>query len=183
MYLFGKKKDSIFFDDLCVSYYAKILSYCYAKLNNENLARDSTQDTFLVALQKISILQKHPNPGGFLFQTAKNIIKEKQRSHFKQMMAEAEMRDDQVESPSDFLSLEDITDKQIDESNYAQYVLSQLSEEKSLLYSLYYTEQKSMKEIASILGIKESTARMRYVRLRREIRSIVTDIAEKYFIC
>jgi RNA polymerase sigma-70 factor (ECF subfamily) len=181
--LFGKKKESVFFNDLCVSYYAKILSYCYAKLNNESLARDSTQDTFLIALQKISILQKHPNPGGFLFQTAKNIIKEKQRSHFKQMMVETEIRDDQVENPVDlFLRLEEIADKQIDESNYAQYALSQLSEEKSLLYSLYYTEQKSMKEIASILGIKETTARMRYVRLRREIRSIVTDIAEKHFI-
>lgn len=175
--------NSAFFDDLCVSYYTKILRYCYAKLNNENSAHDCTQDVFLIALQKISILQQHPNPGGFLFQTAKNIVKEKQRHAFQQMMTEAEIHDNEADDFSDLLqSLENISDKQIDETPYVQCALSQLSEEKRFLYSLYYIEKKSMKEIACILGAEEAATRMRYVRLRREIRSIVSNIAEEYFI-
>lgn len=178
-----KKLDLQFFNDLCVDYYEKILRYCYAKLNSEAAARDCTQDVFLVALQKKSILRQHPNAAGFLFQTAKNLVRERQRLCFRQMMAEVPIQDDSGDPMADLFQVqENALDKLIDEEDYIENVMSQLSEEKQYLYSLYYIEKKSMREISEIFNIAEAAVRMRYVRLRKEIHAIVAEVAQKYFI-
>ena len=39
-----------------------------------------------------------------------------------------------------------------------------------------------MAEIAALLALREDALRMRYVRLRREIREIVEEIAEQNFV-
>ena len=42
--------------------------------------------------------------------------------------------------------------------------------------------EKSMAEIAVLLALRDEALRMRYVRLRREIREIVGEIAEQNFV-
>lgn len=81
MFNSNKKKD-IFFNNLCESYYEKILRYLYGVLGNESAVRDCTQEVFLTACQKCDILIKHPNPGGFLFQTAKILAKKNATANF-----------------------------------------------------------------------------------------------------
>jgi len=183
--LSGKsEKDKAFFDDLCMSYYEKVLRYLCSKLDCEAAARDCTQDVFLVALQKSTLLRQHPNPGGFLFQTAKNIAKKKKRESFQQMMLELDAEDtdidDGIPDLSDYIQM--VQDQQINEEDYIESVLSELSEEKRRLYTLYYLNKESMREIALLFGVEEAAMRMRFVRLRREIRTIAAAVAVKYFI-
>jgi len=61
-------------------------------------------------------------------------------------------------------------------------VLLLLSEEKQQLYNFYYVENRSYKEIAKILNVNEASLRMRYVRLRREIKKLTHNIAEEKFV-
>lgn len=176
-------RDDEFFDNLCVDYYEKILRYCYLKLSNEAAARDCVQDVFLLALSKLETISKHPNPGGFLFQTAKNLIQEERREYSKRMLKETELESDCVTIYEDvFDTLLNEHDEYIDEQEYIPHVLSMLSQEKKELYSLYYVEKKSMREIAQMYNTEEAAIRMRYVRLRREIKSIVSDVAQKHFV-
>jgi len=181
--LFGyNKKEETFFNNLCESYYEKILRYLYGALDDETAARDCTQEVFLTACQKCKILTQHPNPGGFLFQTAKNLAKKVRRESFSQMIREQTGDNETDQIPDWNMSIEAVLDRQVDEQEYVEVVLAQLTEEKRNLYKLYYISKKSMADIATLLGIEETAVRMRYVRLRREIRDIIDQIAEQYFI-
>jgi RNA polymerase sigma-70 factor (ECF subfamily) len=72
-------------------------------------------------------------------------------------------------------------DSRHDETQYIETVLDKLTEEKRRLYSLYYLEKKSMAEIAGMFGAEEPAVRMRYVRLRRELRQIIREVADECF--
>ena len=56
-----------------------------------------------------------------------------------------------------------------------------LTEDKKKLYIMYYIKNKTMEEIAKELGISYSAVRMRYVRLRKEIKALVQEFAEENF--
>lgn len=169
-----------FFTALCENYYENILRYLFATLREESAARDCTQEVFLVALQKSALLAQHPNPGGFLFQTAKNLAQKTRRESFRTLCTEAAL--DAGGEPADAgAAIETALDRQINELDYIDDVLSRLSEERQNLYALYYLAKKPMAEIAEMLGLKEPALRMRYVRLRREIRAIAAAVAEEHF--
>jgi RNA polymerase sigma-70 factor (ECF subfamily) len=96
------------------------------------------------------------------------------------MMSDAAL--DSIEEPQDAGStVEAVLDSQIDEREYIEAALGALSDEKRRLYELYYAEKRGMAEIAGLLGLEEPALRMRYVRLRRELRGIVSQISEDYF--
>ena len=176
------KKEQDYFEQLCIDYYEKVLGYLFAVLEDESAARDCTQEVFLTALQKISLLRQHPNPCGFLFQTAKTLAKKSRRESFARLLREQAI-DGQEQFITDIsATIETVLDKEIDEQDYIKAVLDALSEEKRRLYTLYYVSRKAMAEIAGILKVEEPALRMRYVRLRREIKDIAREIARKYFI-
>jgi RNA polymerase sigma-70 factor (ECF subfamily) len=174
-------KDRAFFGELCAAYYEKVLKYLFYALKSESAARDVTQEVFLAACQKSALLRQHPNPGGFLFQTAKNLANKSRAGSYRQMLRDMAL-DDLPDEPADPSgSIEAALDKEIDEREYIEAVLDNLSDEKRRLYTLYYAEKKGMAEIANLLGLEEPALRMRYVRLRREIRGSISKIAEQYF--
>lgn len=178
--MFGKsKKESRFFDDLCEEYYKKVLHYLFAALGDESAARDCTQEVFLTVWQKSSILLQHPNPGGFVFQTAKNFAKKARQTAFRKMLTDPISEDFELHDPAS--EIEIVRDARINEEEYTELVLSSLSDENLHLYTEYYLCKKSMEEIAGALGIEQPALRMRYVRLRREIRAIAARVAEEYF--
>jgi RNA polymerase sigma-70 factor (ECF subfamily) len=174
-----------FFEQLCVDYYEKILRYLYGVLDDETAAKDCTQDVFLIACQKVDVLSAHPNPGGFLFQTAKNLAHKSRREGFKQMLNEL-----RTEAAADALTakladanadIEKVLDEEINEGDYIEAVLGRLSEDKRNLYTFYYINKQTMAGIAARLGVEEPAVRMRYVRLRREIKTIIAEVAEQNF--
>ena len=180
--MFGKRKNGeAFFEELCEDYYEKILRYLYSSLSDETAARDCTQEVFLVACQKAELLKQHPNPGGFLFQTAKNLARKTRRESFSRMVQEISSDGGNLELSDICSGIEAVLDSEIDELEYVETVLSGLSSDKRRLYSLYYINRKSMAEIASLLELEETAVRMRFVRLRREIRTMVENLAEEKF--
>jgi len=170
-----------FLEQLCTEYHEKILRYLYYSLGDEQAARDCTQEVFLVACRKSEELSHHPNPGGFLFQTAKNLCCKVRRENFTQMMKEISIDDKSLDLEHADHEIERVLDRQIDELAYIESVLSKLTDEKRRLYNLYYLNHMSMAQIAKALGAKEPAVRMRFVRLRQEIREIVTAVAEQNF--
>lgn len=175
------KQQKLFLEQLCADYHEKILRYLYHSLGDETAARDCAQEVFLVACQKIKELSIHPNPGGFLYQTAKNLACKSRREHFSRLLREISVEEQSTEFADLGRGIEEELDKRIDEFQYIESVLSKLTDEKRNLYNLYYINHKSMGEIAQMTGAKEPAVRMRFVRLRQEIRTIVSEIANQNF--
>lgn len=175
-------KNDSFFDDLCQEYYKKIYKYLYFNLKDESIVMDTVQDVFLTVYEKIDIVKKHPNPGGFLFQTAKNLMKKRRREIYNKFAREISNDENMIEEIKDNSSdIFYIMDSRINEENFLTDVFSRLSNDKKELYSLYYLQNNSMENISKKLGIEYSALRMRYVRLRREIKEIVNKISEENF--
>lgn len=180
--MFGSRKEAtLFFEQLCVDYYEKILRYLYGALGDEAAARDCTQEVFLTACQKSELLRRHPNPGGFLFQTAKILAHKTRRESFSRMLREISADENTAEAADLQAEIETALDNEINETEYIEAVLSRLSNEKRRLYSLYYLNKKSMAEISLLFRVEETAVRMRFVRLRREIREIVAEVANQNF--
>ena len=97
------------------------------------------------------------------------------------MAHEKLMDDEPMESPDFDDTIERALDRQIDEQDYIEDVLSKLSPEKRKLYSLYYIQNKKMGEIAAQYQAEETAVRMRFVRLRREIKAIAAEVANQKF--
>jgi RNA polymerase sigma-70 factor (ECF subfamily) len=171
------------FIKLCESYHEKILKYLYYSVGNIEDAKDLTQEVFIIVYNRIDKLQTHDNIGGFIYQTAKYVVANFKRKTYKKASMETST---DVELKSNFSDvyeeLETIYDKRIDENQYVDNVLESLCEEKQLLYKLYYIENKKYKEIAKILNVNEASLRMKYVRLRREIKKLTHNIAKENFI-
>lgn len=72
-------------------------------------------------------------------------------------------------------------DKQIDVDDYVAYIIDALPEEKKALYKMYYVDRKSYREISSVLSISEPAVRMKFMRLKKDIKKIVKTYARMHF--
>lgn len=163
------------FEQLCRQNYIRIYNYIYAMVNNLPKAEDLTQEVFLLAFEKGKTFLQHENPTAFLYKVARikvleNFRKEKKRST-------EELKEEIADEKQDILlAILQERDRRIDESSFLVYVLAQLSEEQQDLYQLRYVDKKQMKQIAQEKGIKETALKMRYVRLRKEVKQIVKEL-------
>ncbi|WP_338115284.1 RNA polymerase sigma factor [Oceanirhabdus seepicola] len=171
------------FVTLCERYHEKILKYLYYSVGNIEDAKDLTQEVFVIVYNRIEELQNHQNIGGFIYQTAKFVAANFKRKALKKTLKETSV-DIEIGSKHSDLYEELITiyDNEIDAEQYVDNVLLLLSQEKQQLYNFYYVENRSYKEIAKILNVNEASLRMRYVRLRREIKKLTHNIAEEKFV-
>ena len=62
-------------EQLYLSLYVKMLIYARATLRDEPLAEEAVQETFRIACMRPEVLCESPNPGGWLLNTLKNVMK------------------------------------------------------------------------------------------------------------
>ena len=177
------RKAKRLFERLCEDYYEKVLRYLYYALGDETAAREVVQEVFLTACAKRELLAQHPNPGGFLFLTAKNLAKKARREAFARMAREPLTADGlPPEQADDGAEIERALDAAVDTDAWVERVLARLDPAKRTLYNLHYVQGVPMKEIAARYGLGEAAVRMRYMRLRREIRELAARVAEENFM-
>ena len=61
--MWNNRRAERLFDQLCETWYEKVLHYLYFSLRDEQSARDAVQEVFLIAWKKRLELLSHPNPG------------------------------------------------------------------------------------------------------------------------
>ena len=118
----------------------------------------------------------HENSVAFLYKTARNITLTYIKGLKRQKTLEEEYLYDTFEDGDLCEKLLREQDKKIDETVYTVQVIGSLDLGRYELYKQRYVEGKSVKKIATEKGISEAAVRMRLVRLRREIQSIVKKL-------
>jgi RNA polymerase sigma-70 factor (ECF subfamily) len=163
------------FEELCQENYKRIYKYIFSMTGNREATEDLIQEVFTIAYEKGEAFLKHEKPVAFLYRTARNIsltYLKRQRVFATEYLSENVARDD-----TDLCEkLLTESDRNIDETNYTDQVIGSLNSSKNELYKKRYIERKSIREIALEQGTSETAMRMRLVRLRREIRSIVRKL-------
>lgn len=163
-------------------YHEKILKYLYYSIKDIEDAKDLTQEVFSIVYNRMNEVQHHENISGFIYQTAKYTALNFKRKTAKKLQHEHPITQDSAAPFSDIhAQLSAYYNEKVDESQYISTVMTQLSPDKQMLYKLHYIDNKTYKEIAKHLNIGEASLRMKYVRLRREIKHIIKVIAKNHF--
>ncbi|WP_455543423.1 RNA polymerase sigma factor [Intestinibacter sp.] len=164
-----------FFHDLCKENYEKIFKYILIMIHDKNIAEDIVQEVFLIAYEKKKIIFSYENKSAFLYKVSKNLTNEYLRKNKKCKILE--LNENNIVDDEDLCDLiYHEKDKKIDEQQYIDKVINELPKDKQELYQLYYIDKIPMKDIAKELDLNETTIRMRFVRLRKDIKNKVKNI-------
>jgi RNA polymerase sigma factor (sigma-70 family) len=163
-------------------YYPKIIGYSFRRTLNLNLAKDITSETFLKAFTAIGRYQWKGIPfSSWLFRIASNEMNMLDRKKKYNPDSLTELKERGVFEIVDKASLDEEKnelEKQLQQSKdfiNVQQKLLLLPIKYQEVISLKYFEEKSIKEIAEILEIKEGTIKSLLSRGIEKLKNLVLN--------
>lgn len=175
-------------NEIAEEQYAAIVSYCLKRTGgDEALARECAAEVFLRA-EGLGDPPKHPNIGGWLRRTARNVVHEKLRErkeYYRRNVSLDALIEDGRELYAPFFEreeafLEEIwTDGAEDEDieGLKARILSLLPPADRELIELAYEKKLSLSELSERLGKSKDAVRVRLSRLTDR----VTNMVRKHF--
>lgn len=129
-------------------------------------AEELTQDTFMKAFQHLSSFKGNSSFSTWIYSIAYNTaISHARKKKFDTFAMDdtllANISDQQVDE-----ALNDEGEERIEKLNHA---IEQLNSEERALITLFYHEEKPLNEVALILGLTESNAKVKLHRTRKKI--------------
>ena len=165
LWIEASKKDIKAFKPLYDRYYDEIYRFIYRRTGKEELTADLCSETFYKALGNLKKYEWRNLPfGNWLYTIASNVIKKHYREHNKVFIIELDKIQLQIED-------EEYVKKAGNEELI--WVLDQLSDLELRLIELKFFEEKTFKEVALLLEMKESAVKMRLYRLLLSMRNLI----------
>jgi len=156
------------FKPLYNRYFDAIFRFIYRRTNDEQLASDLCSQVFLKAMQRINKYQFKGVPfSAWLYRIASNEVSQYYRESQKNRVVNA-----------DDANLTELIDEIYDEDreHYKKAMikaLDQLKIDDMRLIELRFFEQRPFKEIANILGLTESNAKVKTYRILEKMKKII----------
>ena len=138
----------------------------------EEDAEELTQDVFLKAFQQLSSFKAESSFSTWIYRIATNMAISSFRKRKYDVLhlddaVFANLSDTQVDE-----ALEDDSEEQLQRLSSA---MQKLEADERALITLYYIEEKSLAEIAFILGMKESNAKVKLHRIRKKLYILIKN--------
>lgn len=162
------KENPALFKPIYERYYTQIFRFIYKRVADESLAADICSQVFTKAIQKLDKYQFKGVPySAFLYRVASNEI----TSHFRKTQK------NRIVSFED-AQLNNITEEM--EENLSQHstaellqALDELPLAKMQMIEMRFFEKRSFREIAAIMEITESNAKVKTYRILEKLRKII----------
>ncbi len=138
-----------------------VYRYAYRLAGNSQDAEDLTQQTFLIAQQRLEQVRHPERMIGWLFSVLRSCYLKSERKRRPISAAGIEL---DIESVPD-----DVSESEVD-SQLLQAALDELPEESRLVVVMFYFEDCSYKEIAAQLDVPIGTVMSRLARAKRRLR-------------
>ena len=143
-------------------------------VENQEDAEELTQDTFLKAFEHLSSFKAESSFSTWIYRIAYNtdsaISATRKRKQELIVMDSAmlmNISDQQIDD-----ALNDESGERVGKLNKA---IKKLDAEERALISLFYNEEKTIGEIALILGLTESNAKVKLHRIRKKLYILITE--------
>jgi RNA polymerase sigma-70 factor (ECF subfamily) len=147
------------FEEIYKKHWQKIFRLCMGYVNDKELAKDLTQETFIVVFKKLPQFRNEAKVSTWLFRIASNIC-------LRQI--ERKKRYRKYELPI-HLSEENKTNIE-PKTSFLYKCISELSEMDRIIISLELEDVKQ-KQIASIVGISDTNVRVRIHRIKEKLKT------------
>ncbi len=149
-------------------YYEQIYRFIFRRCSDEQLAADICSQVFLKALQKIKSYQFKGVPfSAWLYRIASNEVTQHFRTLSKKRVVSI-----QKEHLKELVSEEYNLDKELQQDKMLE-ALDQLAPKDLSLIELRFFEQRPFKEIAEILEITESNAKVKTYRILDRLKKTI----------
>ncbi|MBQ4803770.1 RNA polymerase sigma factor [Aquimarina sp. MMG015] len=159
------------FSTLVERYQNLVYTVIYRMVRNKEEAEEIAQDTFIKAYKSLSNYRGEAKFSTWLYTIAyrKSLDAIKTKKRFVATELIEEISEGEVTNVNDALSyLQDKERKQIISDS-----ILKLPEEEAVIITLYYFEEKSVKEIKDIVGITENNIKIKLYRSRKKLYSIL----------
>ncbi|AXT56134.1 RNA polymerase sigma factor [Aquimarina sp. AD1] len=159
------------FSTLVERYQNLVYTVIYRIVRNKEEAEEIAQDTFIKAYKSLSNYRGEAKFSTWLYTIAyrKSLDAIKTKKRFVATELIEEISEGEVTNVNDALSyLQDKERKQIISDS-----ILKLPEEEAVIVTLYYFEEKSVKEIKAIVGITENNIKIKLYRSRKKLYSIL----------
>lgn len=155
------KEDLI--DEIMNKYGQEVLQLVYSYVNNKEVAEDLTQDIFVKCYKSLHTYKGNSNLKTWLWRIAINHCKDYLKSWYNKKVIVTE--DDFTYMESQKESVEQIVIQNAEDSRLASAVMSLPIKYREVIYLFYY-EDLSIKEIATVIEVKENTIKTRLKKQR-----------------
>ena len=161
------------FNENYKQYYDEIYKYALSRLScDSEYADDCTQEAFLVYYKRLKNGEIIQNPRAFIFKAASLYIKKRYTS-FQKEQKHLTSLDDREHLLTDSKEQEII--ERLNFKEFEDKLNELLSEEEKTLYRYRFREERRIKDISEIYGVKAHTITVRIARLRKKIISKLND--------
>lgn len=135
-------------------------------VSNQEDAEELTQDIFLKAFQHLSSFKGNSSFSTWIYSIAYNTAISSAR---KKKLETFVMDDALLTNISDTQVDETLNDEGEEQIAKLNRAIERLNPEEQALISLFYYEEKTLNEVALILGLTESNAKVKLYRIRKKI--------------
>ena len=135
-------------------------------VENQEDAEELTQDTFLKAFEHLSSFKAESSFSTWIYRIAYNTAISAELIVMDSAML-MNISDQQIDD-----ALNDESEERVGKLNKA---IKKLDAEERALISLFYNEEKTIGEIALILGLTESNAKVKLHRIRKKLYILITE--------
>ena len=163
------QQDPALFRPLYQRYFETIFRFIYRRVADEALSSDICSVVFLKALQKIKGYSFQGVPfSSWLYRLASNEVAQHYRQQNKKRIVSIE------ESQLNSIIDHDEPENRSHQIQQMISVLDQLKEKDLILIELRFFEERPFKEIAEIIGITESNAKMKTYRALEKLKKMMS---------
>ena len=150
------------------NYVCKIIRNSYLKTSNEDL-EEITLDVFLTLWKNQNKLDLNKSMSSYIAGITKNLIKKKYRDI--KLNYNIEDYDEQIIEINSF----ELGLYQKEKNEIVISELNKMKQEDKDIFILYYYENKKLKEIAKMLEISESKAKVKLHRVRKRLKIVLKE--------
>ncbi|WP_439875256.1 sigma-70 family RNA polymerase sigma factor [Bacillus mycoides] len=159
------KEDLI--DEIMNKYGQEILKLVYSYVNNKEVAEDLTQDIFVKCYKSLHTYKGNSNLKTWLWRIAINHCKDYLKSWYNKKVIVTEGDFTYIGSQKE--SVEQTVIQNAEDSRLASAVMNLPIKYREVIYLFYY-EELSIKEIATVIEVKESTIKTRLKKAKELLK-------------
>ena len=170
-------------EQLYTEHYKSVYYTCYKYLQNEEDAKDMTQNVFIKAFDRIDSLKDASSFKSWINRIAANEclneLKKNNRIKLEELTATnsdgesfEHIEDESQKNPEEMAVEDDVRDILLD-------IINGLPQDQRIAVHLYYYQDMTVKEISQIFGCSEQTTRNRLGYARKNIKKEVDKLEDK----
>lgn len=149
------------FEEIYHTYWKKIFRLCMGYVNDDDMAKDLCQETFVAVFQQLPKFRMEANIGTWIYRIATNIC-------LRQVNLEKRMPKNELPYQIKDLSEKDNKLEQEKMTDFLYQCISELPELERIIISLELEEMKQ-KDIAEVVGISPSNVRVKIHRIKEKL--------------